>query len=114
MSEEHAREFIHVVEQDAALQQKIDGFDPATGAVEIVKLGAERDLHFSAEEFNLALNAHLKSPDNEITEEELDSVSGGYVAFEPNRVLPNTPHPVYWVKHGAHFESGKIRSFNPQ
>jgi len=106
MSEEHARQFVHTVEQDACLQQKIDALDPATAASEIVKLGAERDLHFSVEEFHHALTSHLQSPDHEISEEELSSVSGGVqgthaVAHNPNTNASGVPHPTYWVKHGT-------------
>lgn len=115
MSEEHARQFIHTVEQDPALQQKIDAFDPATSAHEIVKLGAGCKLHFSVEEFDNALKSHLQVPDHEITEEQLDSVSGGlhYTGStpvhgpqnaqpDPNITIPpGAPYPVYWVKHGT-------------
>lgn len=108
MSEEHARQFVHNVEQDACLQQKIDALDPATASVGIVKLGAERDLYFSVEEFQHALSSHLQSSDSEISEDELSSVSGGthYVRHTPNTNAWSV-HPTYWVTHG-NFKPGSV------
>ena len=81
MSEEHARQFIAVVEQDPALQQKIQSFDPATSTIDIAKLGAEHGLHFSPAEFSETLNAVLNARTGEITDEALGSVAGSREAF---------------------------------
>lgn len=115
MSEEYARQFVYAVEQDAALQEKIDALDPATAAGEIIKLGAERDLQFSVEEFNTALASHLKSSDQEISEEELSSVTGGanYVQANPNTNASGVPSSNFWVKHGT-YNPGEIIDISPK
>ena len=107
MSQEQAHQFVQSVEQDATLQQKIDALDQASAALEIVKLGAERNLHFSAEEFHRALSSHLQSPSQEISEDELSSVSGGthYATPTPNTNAAGVPSSTFWVKHGS-FNSG--------
>ena len=108
MSQEQAHQFVQSVEQDATLQQKIDALDQASAALEIVKLGAERNLHFSAEEFHRALSSHLQSPSQEISEDELSSVSGGthYVRHTPNTNAWSV-HPTYWVTRG-NFNPGSV------
>lgn len=117
MSDEHARQFIAVVDQDPVLQQKIQNFDPATGTAEIVKLGAEHSLHFSEAEFSATLNSVLKTSTSEISDEELSSVAGGfagssYVPKNPNTYQEGTPHPVYWVKIGAYQPKGLLSFSN--
>lgn len=110
MSEEHARQFVYAVEQDAVLQQTIDTLNPATAASDIVKLGAERNLLFSVEEFNAALSSHLQPSDKEISEDELSAVSGGthYATPTPNTNAAGVPSSTFWVKHGAFSSGGTI------
>lgn len=118
MSEEHARQFIAAVEQDSVLQQKIQSFEPATATADIVKLGAEHSLHFSVAEFSETLNSVLNARTGEITDEALESVSGGVsgtfaVEKNPNVHVPTgTPHPVYWVKTGAYHPKGLLSFSN--
>jgi predicted ribosomally synthesized peptide with nif11-like leader len=116
MSDEHVRQFIAAVEQDPTLKEKIQSLDPATATADVVKLGEERGLHFTAAEFSGALNSVLNADNGEITDEALGAVAGGsYVKANPNIRIPDgsAPHQVLWVKFGAYNPNpGEVHSFS--
>lgn len=77
MSRQDADRFLDLAEGDAALAERLSALEgPATEVLpKAVALGAERGFSFTGDEFAAA--ARARTPDVELSDEELDGVAGG-------------------------------------
>lgn len=75
MSQEAAKSFLSMVDQDASLKSQLKGLKGEESQVlaEIIKLGAEKDLSFTADEVKAAAGASQ----GKMSEQDLDKVAGG-------------------------------------
>ena len=82
MSEEQLKAFMEKVKADTSLQEKLKAAADSDAVVAIAK---EAGFSLSAEELNKA---------SELSEEDLEGISGGYFyAFTSDQAGPNNPSP---------------------
>jgi hypothetical protein len=77
LSQEAAKSFLAMVDQDAALKAQIKGLKGDEGKVlaEVVKIGAAKKLTFTADEMKSA--AKTRAGAGKLDEKQLDKVAGG-------------------------------------
>lgn len=73
MSQENAKKFLAIVQQDPELQAKLDATTPDTVAADISALGLALGLDFTPEELSHA----IATSDGQLDEACLSAVSGG-------------------------------------
>ena len=74
MSEEQLKAFLEKVKADTSLQEKLKA---AVDVEAVVAIAKEAGLMISADELKKAQSDELKKAQSEISDEELESVSGG-------------------------------------